>query len=214
MSSNNNYQGPEMMIGAVILILALSVIVIRALKSFFIELARAFDAFAGMVGSFISILWNTAQVVGLISLIIFSVFCAIYFTLQYYQMVKEGTALREWTKNNLSEFEKSIVNRFERLEIDISADVRDMDHRLTEALKKPEVAPEAEEDINSSSEDAIENQHIREANNNDLTVTTIDDSGSEESIGATSSNAETHTESSRTNNLDTKTPEVTMSNPY
>ena len=213
MSSSNNNQGPEMMIGAVILILALGVIVIKALKHFFMELARAFDAFAGMVGSFISILWNMAQVVGLIGLIILSVFCAIYFTLQYYQMVKEGTDLREWTKASLSEFEKNIVNRFELLEMDVSSDVRDMDQRLTDALKKPEVAPELEDVLNSSSEDTIENQPILEANNNDLTATATDDSKSEESLASTST-AETNNESSRTNTLDTKTPEVTMSNPY
>ena len=213
MSSSNNNQGPEMMIGAVILILALGVIVIKALKHFFMELARAFDAFAGMVGSFISILWNTAQVVGLIGLIILSVFCAIYFTLQYYQMVKEGTDLREWTKINLSEFEKNIVNRFELLEMDVSSDVRDMDQRLTDALKKPEVAPQAEDVHNSSSEDTIENQPTLEANNNALTATTTDDSKSEESLASTST-AEANNESSRTNTLDTKTPEVTMSNPY
>lgn len=210
MSSDKYDHGPEMMIGGVILILALGTIVIKALKQFFIELGQSFEAFAFMIGSFTSIIWNTVQVVFLIALIISTVFCAIYFSIQYYQMVKEGTALREWTQSTINEWEEKFLKRLDQFEAGVDYKVYSMDSKLTNALKKPEVAPEAERVSHTSIEEENESKANPEANSGDI-ASQISDAPT---LEGSETKSETQAAISETTNLDTKAPEVTMSNPY
>lgn len=200
MSHDNNNHGPEMMFGAVLLLLALGAVVLKALKQFFTELGHSFEAFAGMMGSFTNLLWNTLQVVFLIALIIATIFCAIYFSIQYYKMVKDGVALREWVQSILNEFEEKWQDRLERFQDNVGQDVQDMDKRLKKALEKPEVAPKIDAPVTATVTPATSQTAIDDDLEDDSQPDELD--------------ANVQTETDQTGHLDTKTPEVTMSNPY
>lgn len=202
--NNNSNDAPFMMFGAILLMLAIGSIVIKALKQFFIELGQSFEAFAGMMGSFTLMLWNMVQVVFLIALIIATVFCAIYFTIQYYKMVKDGTALRDWVQSSIAEFQEKILNRFESFENEVSRDIQNMDRRLTDALKKPEVAPTVE----AKADSMAESQTPTEVNSD---VVEVSNDSQPDGLGVNAGDEELE---EMENQSDTKTQEVTMSNPY
>lgn len=203
-SSNNSNDALFMMFGAILFILAIASIIIKALKQFFIELGQSFEAFAGMMGSFTLMLWNTVQVVFLIGLIIMTVFCAIYFTIQYYHLVKDGTALRELVKTSLEDIDNQTLTRLENLQAEVRRDIQSMDVRLTEALKKPEIAPPTTEPRRRSIEDVIEVQRqereIQQNHDSEPEDLEIDQSNEDSEVIK--------------NQSDTKTQEITMSNPY
>lgn len=141
MSSSDNNDGPFYVIGACLLMLFFASILIKALKQFFIELGQSFEAFGNMTGSFISMLWNVFQVVALVSMTIAGVICAVYFTIKYFEMVKDGIAIRESVQKSLEGFEAKLNDKMAELENQVNRQVLALDAKLTKALAKPEVAP-------------------------------------------------------------------------
>jgi hypothetical protein len=147
MSNNDDSSGGAFrMIGASLLMLFFASILVKTMKRFFIELGESFEAFGHMTGSFISMLWNVFQVVSLVSMTIAGLACAIYFTIKYFEMVKEGTALREWVQASRNEFEIKLDEKMNALDRSIKVEMYQLDSKLTQALAKPEVAPSAELD--------------------------------------------------------------------
>ena len=163
MNSNNDSGHAGAVIGASLLMLFFASILIKALKTFFIELGQSFEAFANMAGSFISMLWNVFQVVALVSMTLAGLVCAVYFTIQYYKLVKDGCALREAVQKSLEGFESKLSGQMHDLKNEIDDRVRALDERLTKALAKPEVAPTTEvkpsiilRDLTESERDSLE----------------------------------------------------------
>lgn len=196
MNNHNESHGPEMMLGGVLLALFFVSFIFKALKNFFNELGQTFEAFGHAAGSFIFMLWNVLQVVGLIALTIAALFAAIYFSIQYYRMVKEGTALREWLQDSMRTLENNVEARLQKFARQIEHKINDVDSRLTEALEKPDLAP----DIGQS----------------DLTSQPVFTGGSED---AADSPAEVIHDSiqipvGKSQSQVTGTISVTMSNPY
>jgi hypothetical protein len=205
MSDNNNNHGPEMVIGGSLLALFFAMFIIKALKQFFLELGQAFEAFGHMTGSFVFMLWNILQVVFLVSLIIASVVAAVYFTIKYWQMVTDGTALREWVQSSMAELEGNVGGRLEKFGSNVNQRIEDLDDRLTSALTKPEVAPEmGTQTVDGSAGATADDSPID--NGSDEYDDSQPDEFSEDEDGIDPDDLDQQS--------DSKTDSVTMSNPY
>lgn len=204
MNNRNDNHGPEMMLGGVLLALFFVSFIIKALKNFFNELGQAFEAFGHAAGSFIFMLWNVLQVVGLIVLIIAALFAAIYFSIQYYRMVKEGTVLREWLQDSVLTLENNIESRLQKFTRQVDHRINDVDQRLTQALEKPELAPEPSQDPAK-----IPIQDV-ELTSSELGIA----SAGADSSKTASPNDMIQSSEGKSQSQVTETVSVTMSNPY
>ena len=113
MSNNQEYCGACTVVGCLLSAIAIASIFFKWMKNFWIELGQSFSAFGDMTGSFIAMLWNIFQVVSLVSLTIAGLACAIYFSIKYFEMVKDGTAIREWVQGSMVDYETKMNARFE-----------------------------------------------------------------------------------------------------
>lgn len=204
-NDNDSSSAPMMMIGALLLITFFFTVLVKAMKQFFIELGQSFEAFGNMTGSFIFMLWNILQVVFLVSLIIAALVCAVYFTIKYYQMVKEGTELREWVNNSMNEFEARTQQGLEQLDRSLERKVQYLDERLTKALEKPEIAPPMDQVKAVSISDETNSDDVtndKSAGNNDSQPDELTNQDGEQAGADTDEQDSPENES------------VTMSNPY
>ena len=192
---NNNDDSsfaPVMMFGGVVLACFFATMMVKAIKVFFTELGLAFAAFGKMTGSFIFMLWNLSQVVFLIALIIMSVVCAIYFTIQYYRMIKQATDLQNFVKHSVWDLESETKSKMDRLEKNVKFEISKLSAVVTAALEKPELAPESLPPSRTSSSEKTSDQES--TGNADLGIST-DSAGSMKEE-------------------DTDDESITMSNPY
>lgn len=141
MSNNQEYCGACTVVGCLLAAIAIASIFFKWMKNFWIELGQSFSAFGDMTGSFVSMLWNVFQVVSLVSLTIAGLASAIYFSIKYFEMVRDGTAIREWVQSSMGDYEAKMNARFERVTKDFTQKIEAFDIRLTEAMTEPEIAP-------------------------------------------------------------------------
>ncbi len=146
MHSQNEGPGVTYLAGGLIAIVVLMMIV-KAINQFLIGLSVALDNFGKMMGSLVFTLWNTFEVVALVAMILGAAVGGVYFVYRYCLAVRELTGNRQWLTSRLQEVAYGMETRSEATEQKFHDRVDDafrrighLDARLTEALKKPEVA--------------------------------------------------------------------------
>jgi len=125
-------------LGGGILLMFLGSLFFKWMTGLFNELGIAFVAFATMTESFISMAWHLFEIVAFIS----GAIGLIYFTFKFFKMIDRATEIEKSVREMLTEFEKEIEVSIISTTRALIEKVDDLDLRLNEALKRPELVPE------------------------------------------------------------------------
>lgn len=105
MNQNNNNDGVFYIGGIVVVIIMLGFLT-KILKNVANELSQLFTAIGKMSLSFLGMAWQIAILLGTLSLGVAAIWAAWYFTKKYYQMVKDGTEVKEQIESRFSELQR------------------------------------------------------------------------------------------------------------
>lgn len=144
-----------MFFGAAFTAIVIGGFILSSMKNLFIELKKTFDAFGDLVGSTFFMMWNVAQFVLLLGLIVGGIVVSVYFTYKYVQMLKGATALKKEMAESLHDFKVDVDHRLESEIKRLNQSLRQLNDRLTDALEKPEIAPSHDSQLKT---DLVETQ--------------------------------------------------------
>lgn len=150
MSHNNDNSGMLNAGGIVVFIIVIGFL-IKILKTIAIELSVLFTSIAKMASAFISMAWQIAQVVGLLSLGVLAIYAAWVFSKKYYQLVKDATEIKEQIENRFSDLQTELRDSYKILKRDAVREIIQMRKELDEALRRSEVVPVDQAKLESAS---------------------------------------------------------------
>lgn len=127
--------------GGVVVFIIIMSFTTKILKYVSNELAELFNAFGKMATNFISMAWQIAIVLGVLSLGVASIWAAWYFSRQYYLMIKHGTAIKEQIELRFKELKAEMDSDFSDLSFKARREIASMRDELDDALKITEVVP-------------------------------------------------------------------------
>lgn len=140
MSHNNDNSGMLYFGGIAVIVIMLGFL-IKILKEIMIELSLLFAAIAKMASSFMTMAWQIALVLGLLSLGVLAIYAAWIFSKKYYQLVKNATEVKEQIESRFLELHTEFEDSFKRLHQNASREINQMRKELDEALKRSDVVP-------------------------------------------------------------------------
>lgn len=140
MSHNNDNSGMLYFGGIAVIVIMLGFL-IKILKEIMIELSLLFAAIGKMASSFMTMAWQIALVLGLLSLGVLAIYAAWIFSKKYYQLVKDATEVKKQIENRFLELHTEFEDSFKRLHQNAAREIKQMRKELDEALKRSEVVP-------------------------------------------------------------------------
>ena len=174
MNQNNENDGVFYIGGIVVVIIMLGFLT-KILKNVANELSQLFTAIGKMSLSFLGMAWQIAIVLGTLSLGVAAIWAAWYFTKKYYQMVKDGTEVKEQIENRFSELQRKLTAEFNELKIDSTREISWMRQELDDALKKSDVTPAPPNTINSENDSQTETSDENDDSSAHLSVDELED---------------------------------------
>ena len=132
-----------MFAGGIILVIIVIGVCLNALKKLFILLGETFNAFGNMAKGFFYMAWQLLLALGLIALVIGCVYAAVYFTYEYYKMVKKGTELKKEVDEKMQDMANQINDILKSHKAETKSYLSEMDLKLRSALDKPDIVPTA-----------------------------------------------------------------------
>lgn len=140
MSQNNN--NTNVFAGGIVLIVVVIGLLLKAIEKLMIQVSLTADAVGMAAQSFLMMALKIALVLGLIAIGLACIYAAINFSYRYYKMVKRATDLQAEVDRRLTDFSDQVNSILKDFRNDTKSDLNQMSRKLSEALDKPQFAPE------------------------------------------------------------------------
>lgn len=127
--------------GGILTVIVVAALLTKVLKYVVLEISAVFKALEIAASNFIAMAWQIGIVLSALSVGAASIWAAWYFSVRYYQMIKQGTAIKEQMELRFKELKTEIDMHHSDLSFETSREILQLRQELDKALKTADVTP-------------------------------------------------------------------------